>query len=87
VAREGRSLSPYTLVKYWHDSRKAAGLPKLRFHDLRHTAVWLLLALGVPPHVVREIAGHIDIKVTMTADPGLVVLVVPLPRGVGRGRC
>jgi integrase len=26
----------------------------------------LLLALGVPPHVVREIAGHSDIKVTMT---------------------
>ena len=32
----------------------------------RHTAVSLLLALGVPPHVVREIAGHSDIKVTMT---------------------
>ena len=29
-------------------------------------AVSLLLALGVPPHVVREIAGHSDIKVTMT---------------------
>lgn len=28
----------------------------------------LLLALGVPPHVVREIAGHSDIKVTMTVD-------------------
>jgi integrase len=38
----------------------------LRFHDLRHTAVSLLLALGVPPHVVQEIAGHSDIKVTMT---------------------
>jgi integrase len=59
-------MSPYTLVKYWHDVRKAAGLPTLRFHDLRHTAVSLLLALGVPPHVVREIAGHSDIKVTMT---------------------
>jgi integrase len=45
--------------------RAAAGLGTLRFHDLRHTAVSLLLALGVPPHVVREIAGHSDIKVTM----------------------
>jgi integrase len=41
-------------------------VPSLRFHDLRHTAVSLLLALGVPPHVVREIVGHSDIKVTMT---------------------
>lgn len=66
ATKRGRPMSPYTLVKYWHDLRKAAGLPTLRFHDLRHTAVSLLLALGVPPHVVREIAGHSDIKVTMT---------------------
>lgn len=38
----------------------------LRFHDLRHTAVSLLLALGVPPHVIREIVGHSDVKVTLT---------------------
>lgn len=63
--RRGRPMSPYTLVKYWHDVRASAGLGTLRFHDLRHTAVSLLLALGVPPHVVREIAGHSDIKVTM----------------------
>jgi len=29
-------------------------------------AVSLLLALGVPPHVAREIDGHSDVKVTMT---------------------
>lgn len=45
-----------------------AGVPTLRFHDLRHTAVSLLLTLGVPPHVVREIVGHSDVKVTMTVD-------------------
>lgn len=65
TTRQGRPMSPYTLIKYWHDVRAAAGLGTLRFHDLRHTAVSLLLALGVPPHVVREIAGHSDIKVTM----------------------
>jgi len=35
-------------------------------HDLRHTCVSLLLDLGVPPHIVREIVGHRDIDVTMT---------------------
>jgi integrase len=58
-------MSPYSLTKCWHDVRTAAGLGTLRFHDLGHTAVSLLLALGVPPNV-REIAGHSDIKVTMT---------------------
>jgi integrase len=66
TTRRGAPMSPYTLSKYWRDLREKAGLGTLRFHDLRHTAVSLLLALGVPPHVVREIAGHSDIKVTMT---------------------
>ncbi len=60
TTRRGEPMSPYSLTKYWHDVREAAGLGSLRFHDLRHTAVSLLLALGVPPHVVREIAGHSD---------------------------
>ena len=47
--------------------RSEAGLGAIRFHDLlRHTCVTLLLDLGTPPHVVREIVGHSDIEVTMT---------------------
>ena len=48
------------------DRHVANGALPVRYHDLRHTAVSLLLALGVPPHVVREIVVHSDIKVTMT---------------------
>jgi integrase len=66
TTRRGEPTSPYSLSKYWRAIRIKAGVPWLRFHDLRHTAVSLLLALGVPPHVVREIVGHSDIKVTMT---------------------
>jgi integrase len=46
--------------------RAEAGLGSTRFHDLRHTCVTLLLDLGTPPHIVREIVGHSDIEVTMT---------------------
>ncbi len=63
---DGRTIPPSTLGKQWRDLREHIGLGKLRFHDLRHTCVSLLLALGVAPHIVREIAGHSDIKVTMT---------------------
>lgn len=63
---DGRPIPPATLGKQWREIREWVGLGQLRFHDLRHTAVSLLLALGVPPHIVREIAGHSDIKVTMT---------------------
>lgn len=60
---------PVTLTKYRHEVRAEAGVPTLRFHDLRHIAVSLLLAPGVPPHLVRGIAGHSDITVTMTVHP------------------
>jgi hypothetical protein len=39
----------------WQALRDAAGLPGLRFHDLRHTVVTRLLEAGVPDHVVESI--------------------------------
>ncbi len=42
-----------------------AGLPKMRFHDLRHTCASLLLAQNVNPRVVMEILGHSSISLTM----------------------
>ncbi len=44
---------------------KAAGLPKLRFHDLRHQCATLLLQHGVHPKVVSEILGHSQISLTL----------------------
>jgi integrase len=59
-------MEPDNLRRSWYAIRSAAGLGQTRFHDLRHTCVTLLLDLGVPPHVVRDIVGHSDIEVTMT---------------------
>ena len=42
-----------------------AGLPRIRFHDLRHSAATLLLQQGVHPKVVQERLGHSTISVTM----------------------
>ncbi len=44
---------------------KAAGLPAIRFHDLRHTSATLLLSQGVHPKVVQERLGHAQISLTM----------------------
>jgi integrase len=43
-----------------------AGLPRIRFHDLRHSAATMLLSMGVHPKVVAEMLGHA--RVTMTMD-------------------
>jgi integrase len=44
---------------------KRAGLPDVRFHDLRHSAATLLLSKGAHPKVVQEILGHSEIGMTM----------------------
>jgi integrase len=44
---------------------KRAGLPHMRFHDLRHTCVTLLLSRGVHPKFVQELLGHATIAITL----------------------
>jgi integrase len=65
-SRRGTPMEPDNLRRSWDPIRQAAALGPVRFHDLRHTCVTLLLDLGVPPHIVRDIVGHSDIEVTMT---------------------
>jgi integrase len=42
-----------------------AGLPDIRFHDLRHSAATMLLSMEVHPKVVQELLGHSQIGMTM----------------------
>jgi len=44
---------------------KLAGLPNIRFHDLRHSAATLLLGMDVHPKIVQEILGHSNISITL----------------------
>jgi hypothetical protein len=46
----------------WRALRGAAGLPGLRFHDLRHTVITELAELGVADHVLESISGHLSRK-------------------------
>jgi integrase len=62
----GTPIEPRNLTRHFYGVRDRAGLPGVRFHDLRHTCITLLLNLGVPPHTVQTIAGHSHINVTMT---------------------
>lgn len=62
----GRPLEPGNVVRRSFVPLLAqAGCPRVRFHDLRHTAATLLLAQGEHPKVVQERLGHSTIAVTM----------------------
>jgi integrase len=44
---------------------KAAGLPRIRLHDVRHSAATAALAAGIPAKVVSERLGHSGIAITL----------------------
>jgi integrase len=51
--------------KHWKPLLMRAGLPDIRFHDLRHTCATLLLTKGVHPKIVSEMLGHSSIAITL----------------------
>ncbi|MHB1324976.1 MAG: site-specific integrase [Thermoleophilia bacterium] len=61
----GTPLEPDNIGRWFKPLLKKAGLPDIRFHDLRHTAASLLLVQGVQPRVVMETLGHSQISLTM----------------------
>jgi integrase len=44
----------------WRSLTKKAGLPGLRFHDLRHHCITKLAEKGVPEQTLMAIAGHVS---------------------------
>lgn len=44
---------------------KQAGLPEIRFHDLRHSSATMLLGMKIHPKIVQEILGHSQISITL----------------------
>lgn len=44
----------------WESLREKAGMPWLRFHDLRHHCITRLAESGAPDHVIMSIAGHVS---------------------------
>src|SRR3989440_9412666 len=58
-------LNPSKVVDRFKTLLKRAGLPEIRFHDLRHSAATILLTMGVHPKLVQELLGHSQIHMTL----------------------
>ncbi len=61
----GQAVHPHVLSQSFEQVLTAAGLPRIRLHDLRHTHATLLLKAGVPIKVVSERLGHANPAFTM----------------------
>ncbi len=65
---DGHHLNPqHDVYEVFKDLVKEAGLPDIRFHDLRHTAATMHLGMMTNPKIVQEILGHSTISVTIDA--------------------
>lgn len=62
---DGKPLDPSTITHTFRKIIKRAGLPSLRFHDLRHTHASLMLKQHVHPKIVSERLGHSSIGITL----------------------
>lgn len=60
----GRPLYATAVHRAFHQLLKAAGLPRIPFHGLRHSAATALLSAGVPLRVVSDLLGHSGIAIT-----------------------
>lgn len=62
---DGSPLQPRSLTHEWVRLIEKTELPRIRFHDLRHTHASQMLAAGVHPKVASERLGHSSIGITL----------------------
>jgi integrase len=66
LATQAGDPTPFETVRRALDrALRHAGLPHIRFHDLRHTAATLLLANNINPKVVSELLSHTSVSITL----------------------
>jgi integrase len=64
-AGAGRPWNPDRFSSAWPDFLRGRGLPRVRFHDLRHAHATFMLMQGVHPKIVSERLGHASIGITL----------------------
>lgn len=64
-AADGTPIHPKTISYQFGKAARAAGLPRIRLHDLRHTHATLALKAGVHPRIVQERLGHANVSITL----------------------
>jgi integrase len=61
----GTPISPGNLSRAYKALQRSAGVPEIRFHDLRHTAASLSIRRGDSAKIVADRLGHTDVAFTM----------------------
>ncbi|MEY9867258.1 integrase [Peribacillus sp. B2I2] len=63
--KSGKPMIPRNFRKEFYNLTEKIGLPKIRFHDLRHTHATILIQQNVNVKLISERLGHADIQTTL----------------------
>lgn len=62
---KGTPCTPRNLMRVFYSLLQKIDVPKITFHNLRHTHATLLLIAGIHPKIVSERLGHASVKITL----------------------
>ena len=60
----GTMLDARNMLREYYRLRDRAQLPKIRFHDLRHSAATILKLAGFPDEAIQKLLGHASVRTT-----------------------
>ena len=82
---DGRPIHPQRFSTWFEQLTRAAGLTRIRLHDVRHSYATAALAAGIPAKVVSERLGHATIAITMDTYSHVLPAWTPRPPTRSRG--
>jgi integrase len=62
---DGRPLHPDNIADWFEQHTRAAGLPRIRRHDVRHSYATAALKAGISARVISERLGHASVAFTL----------------------
>jgi integrase len=60
----GTMLDARNMLREYYRLRDRTQLPKIRFHDLRHSAATILKMAGIPDQAIQKLLGHASVRTT-----------------------
>lgn len=85
----GTHINPQNMLKHFKAKTIEAGLPKIKFHSLRHSVASILLENNTHPKLVSELLGHSNVNLTLNQyshiiNPMNTVVADTLDKAVNR---
>ena len=91
TTEDGLALQPWRVSRAFEQLRRAAKLPRIPLHGLRHTYATVALSSGINPRIVSARLGHSTVAFTLDAyshvlpqadeEAALRIAVLVRPRG------